>query len=84
MTCMDEDSGTHTVAGVTSRWFLSGFGSSRVSAARIARSVQSRRGLGFPRRRTATSWRNTSSSAFLDAVERASSTSQPAIRVTIR
>jgi hypothetical protein len=47
-------------------------------------SAQSSRGLGLPRRSTATSCRNTSSSASFDAVERASSTSQPASRMKIR
>jgi len=69
---------------VTNRWFFNGFGSRRISAARIARSAQSSRGLGLVRRKTATSCRSTSSSASLAAVERASSTSQPAIRVKIR
>jgi len=39
---------------------------------------------GFPRRRTATSWRSTSSSASLDAVQRASSASQLMSRTKIR
>ncbi len=51
---------------------------------RIARSAQSSRGRGFLRRRTATSCRSTSSSASFDAVERASSTSQPTNRTKIR
>jgi hypothetical protein len=49
-----------------------------------ARSAQSRRGLGLVRRSTATSCRRTSSSAFFDAYERPSNTSQPASRVKIR
>jgi hypothetical protein len=43
-----------------------------------------RRSRGFPRRRTATSCRKTSSSASLEALERARSTSQPTIRAKIR
>jgi len=43
-----------------------------------------RRSRGFPRRRTATSCRKTSSSASLEARERARSTSQPTIRAKIR
>ena len=43
----------------------------------------SSRGRGLVRRSTATSWRSTSSSAFLEAGERLSSTSQPQIRMKI-
>jgi hypothetical protein len=69
---------------VTSRRAFTGFGSHRINAARIARSAQSSRGLALVRRRTATSWRSTSSSASFDAVERASSTIQPTSRAKIR
>jgi hypothetical protein len=49
-----------------------------------ARSAQSRLGLGLVQRSTATSCRKTSSSAFLDADERPSRTSQPQSRTKIR
>jgi hypothetical protein len=45
---------------------------SRISAARTARSAQSSRGRGLVRRSTVTSCRSTSSSASLDADDRAS------------
>jgi len=67
-----------------SRCCFTGFGSRRINAARIARSAQSSRGLAVARRRTATSWRNTSSSASFEAVERASSMSQPVSQTKIR
>jgi hypothetical protein len=51
---------------------------------RGARSAQSRRGRGLVRRRTATSCRSTSSSAFFDADERPSKTNQPHSRMKIR
>ena len=50
---------------------MSRLGGSRINAAKTARSAHSRGGLGFPRRETATSCRNTSSSAFFGRVERA-------------
>lgn len=52
---------------MTSRHIRSGLGSSRARAASTARSAQSSLGFGFWRRSTATSWRNTSSSASFDA-----------------
>ena len=55
-----------------------------MSAASTARSAQSRRGRGLVRRSTATSCRSTSNSAFLEAGERPSRTSQPHSRVKIR
>ena len=64
------------VPGVTSRCTRSRAGRSRISAARMARSAQSSRGRGLARRSTATSCRNTSSSASLDADVREQS--QPA------
>jgi len=48
------------------------------------RSAQSSLGLGCWRRSTATSWRSTSSSASLDADDRASSAIHPARRTNIR
>jgi len=69
---------------VTSRWTFTGFGSHRINAARTARSAQSSRGLLLVRRRTAISWRSTSSSASFEAAERASSTIQPTSRAKIR
>jgi hypothetical protein len=54
-----------------------GFGRRRVNAARTARSGQEERGRLTCRRKTATSWRKTRISAFLDACARASSPSQP-------
>ena len=57
---------------------------SRMSAVRTARSAQSSRGRELARRSTATSCRSTSSSAFLDADERPSRTSQPQSRTKIR
>lgn len=73
-----------TVPGVISRWVFTGLGRCRINPARIARSAQSSRGLGFPRRSTATSCRNTNSSASFAALPRASSTSQPTSRTRIR
>jgi hypothetical protein len=58
-------------------------GQSRIGAARTARSAQSSRGRGVARRSTAPSYR-TSSSAFFDADERPSRTSQPQTRMKIR
>ena len=51
---------------------------------RTGRPAQSSRGLTFPRRSTATSCRSTSSSASLDALDRARNTSQPTTRTKIR
>jgi hypothetical protein len=58
------------VPGVTKRCPRSICGNLETSAARIARSAQSRRGLEFALRKTATSWRSTRSSTSLDADER--------------
>lgn len=63
-----------TVPGATSRWARRCLGSSRISAANNARSVQSSRGVGLVRRSTATSWRNTINSTSLAALLRPSST----------
>ena len=63
---------------------LQPLGSCRISAASTARSAQSSRGRGLRRRRTATSCRSTSSSAFLDAGDRPSRTSQLQSRTKIR
>jgi len=59
-------------------------GKSRIRAARIARSAQSSRRGGLVRRSTATSCRRTSSSAFLEADDRPSRTSQPQSRMKTR
>jgi hypothetical protein len=64
------------VPGVTIRRPRSAVGSSLDSAASTARSGQRKHGFRFPRRNTATSWRNASNSASFDADERASSASQ--------
>jgi hypothetical protein len=58
------------LSGVTRRWPRSARGSRRTRAAKIARSAQSRRGLGWVRRRTATSCRSTRSSTSLVEDER--------------
>jgi hypothetical protein len=58
------------VPGVTIRRPRSVFGSSLASAASTARSGQRKHGFQFPRRNTATSWRNASNSASFDADER--------------
>jgi hypothetical protein len=63
------------VPWVTRRWHRSARGNRRTSAAKIARSAQSRRARGWVRRRTATSWRSTRSSMSLVAHLRPSSTS---------
>ncbi len=73
-----------TVPGVTSRCVRSRGGRSRISAARTARSAQSNRGRGWVRRSTATSCHSTSSSAFFDAADRLSRTSQPQSRTKMR
>jgi len=73
-----------TGSGLTSRRFLTAFGRSRINVARIARSAQSSRGVRCARRRTATSWPYTSSSAPLGALARVSNTSQPTIRTKIK
>ena len=73
-----------TVPGVTSRCSRSLLGRRRISAAGTARSAQSSRGRGLMRRRTATSCRSASSSAFFDADERPSRTSQSQMRMKIR
>jgi hypothetical protein len=65
------------VSGVTTRWCRRSLERSRVNAARMARPGQVGHGLVTCRRSTATSWRSTSSSAFLDVCPRASSASQP-------
>jgi hypothetical protein len=65
------------VSGVTRRWRRSARGSRRTSAAKTARSAQSRRGLGVVRRSTSTSCRRTSNSTSLMADVRPSSTSSP-------
>jgi len=72
------------VSGVTSRPSLSGLGSSRVKAASTARPAQSSLGLGCWRRSTASSWRNTSSSASFDADDRASIAIHPTRPTNIR
>ena len=59
-------------------------GSSRASAARIARSAQSGLGRATWRRSTITSWRSIRISASFDAWLRPSSTSQPNTRTMIR
>jgi hypothetical protein len=59
-------------------------GTSRISAARTARSAQSSRGRGWVRRSTATSCHSTSNSASLDAADRPSMTSQPQNRTKMR
>jgi hypothetical protein len=64
------------VPGVTIRHVRSAFGKTRASAARTARSVQDKCGLGLARRSAATSCRSTSISASLDAADRASNASQ--------
>jgi hypothetical protein len=43
---------------VTSRWLRTAAGSNLTSAAKIARSTQSKRSFGSVLRTTATSWRN--------------------------
>jgi hypothetical protein len=65
------------VSGVTNRWHWRLLGSSRVNAARMARSSQERRGLATCRRSTATSCRSTRISASLDAWLRVRRPSQP-------
>jgi hypothetical protein len=72
-----------TVPGVTSRCARRLRGSCRISAD-TARSAQSCRGRGLPRRSTATSCRSTSSSTSLEADERPSRTSQLQSRTKIR
>ncbi|MFE2992578.1 hypothetical protein [Streptomyces sp. NPDC059262] len=62
--------------GVTIRCSRKAFGSILDNAANTARSVHSSRGFGLARRKSATSWRSTSISAFFDADDLASSTSQ--------
>ncbi|MDP9100611.1 MAG: hypothetical protein M3N21_00450 [Actinomycetota bacterium] len=52
-------------------------GNRLINAASTARSAQSIHGAGRVRRRTATSWRNTSNSTSFDADERPNKTSQP-------
>jgi len=74
----------NTVAGVTSRQVCNCLGSSRINAARTARSGQDKRGFGCCRRRIATSWRRTRISAFLAAVVRVSSISQSSTRQKVR
>jgi hypothetical protein len=73
-----------TGPGVTSRCARSRAGRSRISAARTARSARSSRGRGWVRRSTATSCRSTRSSAFLEADDRPSRTSQPHSRTKMR
>jgi hypothetical protein len=58
-------------------WARSARGSRRTRAANTARSAQSRRGLGWVRRRTATSCRSTRSSTSLAADERHDSKTSP-------
>lgn len=64
-----------SVPGVTIRCSHRPFGSNRDNAASTARSVHSSRGVGFARRKTATSRRSTSISAFFAACELANSAS---------
>ena len=73
-----------SVPSVTSRWRRMAGGSSRANAAKAARSVQLRAGLGFVLRSAMTSCRNTSSSASFDADDRASSAIQANSRVKIK
>jgi hypothetical protein len=72
------------VPGVTKRCPRSIGGNLQTSAARIARSAQSRRGLGFALRKTATSWRSTRSSTSLDADERPNNNSRFSSRTKTR
>ncbi|MCA1822253.1 MAG: hypothetical protein LC644_11060, partial [Pseudonocardia sp.] len=60
------------VPGVTNRCIRSIGGNLRISAAKSARSAQSRWGLRVVLRSTATSWRSTRSSMSLDPDERPS------------
>ena len=73
-----------SVPGVTRRWPRSPAGSSRASAARMARSAQSGLGRDIWRRRTATSWRRARISASLAAWPRLSRYSQPKTRMMVR
>jgi hypothetical protein len=72
------------VPGVTSRCARNLPGRSRISAAITARSAQSSRGRGWVRRSTATSYRSTKISAFFDADDRPSRTSQLQSRTKMR
>ena len=75
---------SEAVQAVTGRCPRSLPGKSRISAAITARSAQSGRRRGSARRSTATSCRSTSSSAFLEADDRLSRTSQPQTRTKMR
>jgi hypothetical protein len=81
---LGNEAGRRTVPGVASRGIRRFPGRSRISVAMTARLAQSSLGLGLVRRSTATSCRRTSSSAFLDADERPSKTSQPQTRAKVR
>jgi hypothetical protein len=72
------------VPGVTKRCPRSICGNLPTSAARIARSAQSIRGLGFALRKTATSWRSTRSSTSLDVDERPNNNSRFSSRIKTR
>jgi hypothetical protein len=72
------------VAGVTSRCAFNFWGRSLISAASTARSIQSMRGLGLVRRRTAFSWRKTRISTSLAALLRVSRVSHSVVRQNAR
>ena len=73
-----------SVSGATRRPSHNARGTSQDKAASTARSAQSSLGFGCGRRSTTTAWRSTSSSAFFDADDRASSASHPVTRTNIR
>lgn len=73
-----------TVAAVTSRYTFNASGRSLIRAASTARSVQSCRGLGFRRRRTAFSCRKTRISTSLAERVRESKTSHEMMRQSTR
>jgi hypothetical protein len=73
-----------SVPGVTRRCPRSPAGSSRASAARMARSAQSGLGRATWRRRTATLWRRARISASLAAWPRLSRYSQPKTPIMVR
>jgi hypothetical protein len=73
-----------SVPGVTIRCARSARGGMRASAASTARSGQVVLGLGFARRRTATSWRSASISASFVADDLAKRTSQDSTVVISR
>jgi hypothetical protein len=64
-----------SVPGMTIRCNRNLFGGIRDNAANAARSAHLSRGFGLARRKTVTSWRSTSISAFFDADDPANSAS---------